>query len=266
MTGPDDSVKHVDVGRANGVFTLALNRPEVRNALNTRARIELAHAIKAAAVDDDIRVVVVTGKGGAFSSGGDIGEMGTGRTPIESRNRMRAMLETVIAPLWRLEKPTIAAVDGFAYGAGLSLALACDLIIAGESARFSMAFVKVGLVPDCGSLFFLPRVVGINRAKDLVFTGRALSAHEAAEIGLVNRVVPDGELQESVNDFAHELAGGAPVALGLMKTILNRSLSTAFDEFLELESLAVAIASSTDDHLEGISAFRAKRPPTFRGH
>jgi 2-(1,2-epoxy-1,2-dihydrophenyl)acetyl-CoA isomerase len=163
----------------------------------------------------------------------------------------------------RLEKPVIAAVNGLAVGAGFNLALAADIIIAAEEATFSQIFVQVGLVPDTGGLYFLTRLVGLNKAKELCFTGRRLSAREAAELGIANRVVPAGELMAASQALAAEIAAGPSAAIGLMKTLLNQSSTSTLDEMIELESYAQALAASTAEHRESILAFQEKRRPQF---
>jgi 2-(1,2-epoxy-1,2-dihydrophenyl)acetyl-CoA isomerase len=247
----------------NGVATVTLNRPEALNALNQALKRDLAKVICRIADDPEVRCMVLTGAGRAFSAGGDIKEMDPLRTPIGSRDRLRHTLLEVLRPLVRLEKPVIAAVNGLAVGAGFNLALAADIIIAAEDAMFSQIFVQVGLVPDTGGLYFLTRLVGLNKVKELCFTGRRLSGREAAEMGIANRAVPGGELMAASQEVAAEIAAGPSTAIGLMKTLLNQSSTSTFDEMLELESYAQALAASTSDHREGILAFKEKRRPQF---
>ncbi|MGH6626909.1 MAG: enoyl-CoA hydratase/isomerase family protein, partial [Burkholderiaceae bacterium] len=186
-------------------------------------------------------------------------------TPLQGRHKLHRMLTRVLMPLVRLEKPVIAAVNGAAVGSGMNLALACDISIASDHAKFSQAFVKVGLVPDTGALYLLTRLIGLNRAKELCFTGRMLGASEAHALGLVNEVVAADELMPRATALAQELARGATAAIGLTKSLLNLAPTASLEELVELESYALAVALSTDDHREGLLAFREKRAPRFRG-
>lgn len=253
---------------ADGVATVTLNRPAALNAFSVPMQRELAVLIPQLAGDDAVRAVILTGAGRAFCAGGDIGEMEAvaDPVPLAGRNKLHRMLTTVLMPLLRLEKPVIAAVNGAAVGAGMNLALAADITLVAETATFGQVFVKVGLVPDTGGLYLLTRLIGLNRAKELCFTGRMVSAREALELGLVNRVVaPDG-LMPAALALAQELARGATAAIGLTKSLLNMAPTASLEEMAEFESYALAVVLSTDDHREGIRAFREKRSPQFRGH
>ena len=250
---------------ARAVATIRLTRVETRNALDTTLKRELAEVVERAATDSTVRAVVLSGSGDAFSAGSDVSEMGLNTDPVTSRSRQRTLLSTVCLPLAEMEKPTIAAVNGHCYGSGLSLMLACDLALVAEDATFSCAFVKLGLVPDCGALYFLPRRVPMSVAKELVFTGRVFGAEEALILGLVNRVVPTTELAEDAGRLAANLAAGPTVALGIAKTLLDRSLHLGARDFAELEALATATAFSTDDHHAARQAFSTRSTPTFSG-
>lgn len=250
-----------------GVATVTLNRPAVLNAFSVPMQQELAVVIAQISADDAVRAVILTGAGRAFCAGGDIGEMegAPEPVPLDGRRKLHRMLTTVLMPLVRLEKPVIAAVNGAAVGAGMNLALAADIVIASEAARFSQAFVKVGLVPDTGGLYLLSRLVGLSRAKELCFTGRMLTAAQAAEFGLVNEVVPADQLMATATALARQLAAGATAAIGLTKSLLNMAHTATLEEMAEFEAYALAVVLSTDDHREGIRAFREKRAPRFSG-
>jgi 2-(1,2-epoxy-1,2-dihydrophenyl)acetyl-CoA isomerase len=213
----------------------------------------------------EVRAVLVTGAGRAFCSGGDIAQMDPDRPPRESRRRMLKLLHEVFIPLAQLEKPVVAAVNGHAHGAGLSLAMACDLVFAARSAQFSLAFARLGLIPDCGALYFLPRLVGPARAKELVFSARRFGAEEAAELGLVHRVVDDAELLPTALEQARALAHGPTVALSMAKRLLDQSSMLSIDDMAELEAYGQSVAVATVDHREGVAAFHEKRQAEFSG-
>ena len=246
-----------------GVATLRLNRPQALNALSSTLKDELRDAIAAAAGDAEVRCVLLTGAGRAFCAGGDVKEMAAARTPLAVRAGMRRTLNTIVIPLARMPKPVIAAVNGFAVGAGFNLALAADMIIAAESAVFSQIFVQVALVPDYGGLYFLTRAVGLNRAKELCFTGRKLTATEGAEFGFVNRVVPDAELMDTAIALARQIARGPSTSLSLTKSLLNMASTCTLDEMADMEAFAQALAAADPDHQEGLKAFAEKRPPRY---
>lgn len=218
------------------------------------------------AVQDDatIRAVVVTGAGKGFCAGGDLFYILSLPSPVAARDFVMRAGHTV-AMLMELNKPVIAMVNGVAAGAGFNLALACDIVFCAQSARFGQSFAKVGLVPDCGGMYLLPRVVGIHKAKELMFTGDLIDAATAEKLGVVNRVVPDGELVRVTYDFARRLAQGAPVALSLMKRAINRSVNMDLSDVLELEADLQSLCTQTQDHKEGVAAFKEKRAPVFCG-
>jgi 2-(1,2-epoxy-1,2-dihydrophenyl)acetyl-CoA isomerase len=243
------------------IATIILNRPEVLNALSPEMIDELISALNDAKDDKDVRVVIITGAGRAFSAGGDL-------NAIKNYEKLEVMLKGVneiVRLLASMEKPVIAAVNGIAVGAGLSLALACDIIIASDQSRFGSAFVRVGLVPDTGATFYLPRCVGLHLAKELAFTGRMIDANEAQRIGLVNRVVPASELQATVDSLAKVLADGPPIAVGLTKKLLNRSPNVSLENALDYETCAQLVCARTEDFKEGVSAALEKRRPKFAG-
>lgn len=264
MTQPFQTIRY-EV--AEGVATVTLNRPQVLNAFSVPMQAELAEAIQEIAGDASVRAVVLTGAGRGFCAGGDIAEMGDpgDGSPVARRHKIKRMLDTVLMPLVRLEKPVIAAVHGAAVGAGMNLALAADIVYAADNAKFSQIFVKVGLAPDTGGLYLLTRLVGLSQAKELCFTGRMVGAQEALELGLVNRVVPAERVLAQAQALARELAQGPSIAIGLTKSLLNRSGTATLEEMSELEPYALAMTLSTADHREGILAFQEKREPRFRG-
>lgn len=247
------------------VGTITLARPEAMNALNRQLKDELGATLRAIAADREVGAVVLTGEGRAFSAGGDIVQMEPTRGPMATRAHMHHLLQTVVLPLARLEKPVVAAVNGHCHGLGMSLALACDIAYAARGAVFSMAFTRVGLVPDGAAIYFLPRIVGLNRAKELVLTARRFSAAEALELGVVSRVVDDEALMEEAFATARTLASGATLALGLSKRLLDQAPLLSLEEAAEREAQAQALMMATEDHAEGVAAFRERRTPAFRG-
>jgi 2-(1,2-epoxy-1,2-dihydrophenyl)acetyl-CoA isomerase len=257
------------VEKAGNVCTVTLNRPDSLNALNDAMTAELAKVVRQLQDDDQVRCVVFTGAGRAFSSGQDLGDLkkkyADPKFVPHLSDDLRRRYNPIIRGLRELEKPVLAAVNGVAAGAGLSLALACDLRIASNKASFIEVFVNVGLVPDSGNTFFLPRLVGLGKALELCFTGNKLSAAEALTLGLVNKVVPVEELSKATAEFADRLAKLPTRALGLMKGLLYRSLNSDVDAMLEAEADAQETAALTADHREGVTAFFEKRPAKFQG-
>ena len=249
---------------AEGVLTVTLNQPGSLNALNRRLKEELLAALKAAERDRAVRSVILTGAGRAFSSGQDLKETGAEGAPdlgIEIRERYIPL----ILAMRRMEKPIVGAINGPAAGAGCSLALACDVRIAAEGATFIQAFGRVGLVPDSGSSWFLPRLIGVAAAAEMIFTTEPVDAPMAQRIGLVNRVVPAGRLLEEAHLVAARLAAASPVALALAKRALNFSLEHGLAETMEFEAQLQSVAGRSEDHAEGVAAFLERRPPRFPG-
>lgn len=247
---------------ADGVATLTLNRPQYKNALNGPMRDALRDAVQQIRADRTVRAVVLRGAGTDFCSGGDIRAMNVTAADA-GRNRMDD-LHGWIALLVDLDRPVVAAVDGVAYGAGFSLALLADFIVATPRARFCMPFMKVGLVPDCGALYTLPRVVGLARARDLVFSAREVGAEEARQIGAVFEIVGQEQLHVRADQLARGLAGASPTAFALTKRALNQSNGADVRAMLELESLGQGIAFTTDYHHEAVRRFKEKEPPLFQ--
>lgn len=246
----------------DGVLTVTLNRPQVKNAMNDQMWDELLETFRRVGSDPAIRVLVITGAEGAFCSGADLS--GSGGLMSQPLVHMRHVGDVALA-LHRLPKPTIAKVGGVAAGAGCNLALGCDLIVASDNARFSEIFARRGLSIDFGGSWILPRLVGLHKAKELAFFAEVISAQDAKEIGIVNRVVPSAELDALVADWARRLADGPPLALSMTKTLLNASLSATMDEALEDEARSQAVNLRTEDTAEAMRAFVEKRPPSFKG-
>jgi 2-(1,2-epoxy-1,2-dihydrophenyl)acetyl-CoA isomerase len=209
--------------------------------------------------------VLLTGEGRAFCAGGDLSEMDPGLLPQQARLRQDQLLRTLFIPLAQFPKPVVAAINGHAHGGGLSLALACDVVLAAEGSQMSLGYVHRGLVPDCGILHFLPRIVGTARAKELLLTGRRFDAQEALDMGLIVQVCPPEVLMSKAREIAHGFAHGATIALGMTKTLVDRSLETTFEQMSELESFSQAVCRVSEDHREGITAFTEKRDAIFNG-
>jgi len=247
------------------IRTLTIENQARRNAIPHAGWLALAEHVEEFAASDQ-RVLVLTGAGGDFCSGADLGadvDAVTG-TPA-MRFRWMADVERAARALHTVPKPTVAAVDGVAVGAGMNLALSCDVVVATDRARFAELFVKRGLTVDFGGTWILPRLVGIARAKELVLTGRMVDAAEALDVGLVSRVVPADDLGDAVSGLAAELAAGAPLAQRFAKEAVNAAFEMSFGEALAFESRAQAICLSSEDAMEGIGAFLAKRDPEFTG-
>lgn len=248
----------------SGVAAITLNRPEVYNALNDEITFELQDVFKKVGKDDAVRVLVVTGEGKAFCSGQDLKE--AAKFPIRSFSDSVAKRYNPLVRLMRqMPKPIICRLNGIAAGAGCSLALACDLIVASEEAVLVEAFVNIGLVLDSGSSYFLPRLVGSSKAFELASMGNKIKAVEALALGLVNKVVPSAQLDEAVKTYTDYYAHAPTKAIGLMKQMLNKSHAASLDEMLEYEALCQDIAGNSADHKEGIAAFMEKRKPDFKG-
>jgi 2-(1,2-epoxy-1,2-dihydrophenyl)acetyl-CoA isomerase len=255
----------LDLTIEDGLATLVLDRPDSLNALNLQMKEDLAEVLRVLADSAEVRAVLLTGAGRAFSSGGDIKEMDPERDPETVRRRLSKVTREIVIPLARLDKPVIGAVNGHAHGAGLALALACDILYAADSAVLSMAFARIGLGPDCAATFLLARAVGLSSAKEMMFTGRRLSAAEALELGLVSHVVPAEELMATAGAAAQQLASGPTVALAAAKRLLNEAAIHSIEDAAELEAFSQALAVNSDDHREGVAAFAEKREPRFRG-
>lgn len=257
------AMETLHVERADGVVTVTLNRPERKNAMSPSMFGELRATFRDISADPERdRVVVVTGAGGDFCSGADLSTLGD--VKVHQLHWMRQVGEACAA-LHALPQPVIAKVVGVAVGAGANLALGCDLIVASDDARFSEIFSRRGLSIDFGGSYVLPRLIGIHKAKELAFFADIISAKEAEEFGIVNRVVPASEIDAFVADWAARLAAGPPLALSMTKRLLNQSLQVTVEQALEGEAQAQSVNFRSADTAEAIAAFSEKRDPVFRG-
>ncbi len=248
----------------NYVATVRMNRDETRNALEYQLRMDLVDCFEKFSEQDDIRVVILTGSKNAFNAGGDLRELRRGLTVGRARKYLLHASNIVLA-IRNLEKPVIASVNGAAMGAGFSIAMACDLVIASSEAEFSMSFVERAAIPDLGATYFAPRLMGLQKAKELAFTGRRPSAHELAELGVINYVTSPEDLKKKALDLAHQIAEGPPLTMGLTKKLLNMSWNLSLEDALELEAQSQAECFQSEDHMEGVKAFFEKKTPQFKG-
>jgi 2-(1,2-epoxy-1,2-dihydrophenyl)acetyl-CoA isomerase len=261
--------KPILVDVSDHIATITLNRPERLNALGGAMREQLYEAMLRLADDADVRVVTITGAGRAFCSGGDVKEMServdSGAPSRRDGVEVQPIREKILAVMRSVPKPVIAVVNGVAAGAGFNLALGCDMRIASERASFSQAFVKRGLHPDWGGTYFLAHMLGTARACEYIFSGDMISAQQADQWGLVNRVVPHDKLAEQAREWAQRLADGPPVVIALAKRGIYRSMESDLASALEFEAYAQRVVWGTEDAAEGIKAFVEKRPPAFKG-
>ncbi|MBT4584551.1 MAG: 2-(1,2-epoxy-1,2-dihydrophenyl)acetyl-CoA isomerase [Phycisphaerae bacterium] len=256
----------ISISSIDGVCTITMQRPDVLNAFDNTLTTELAKALKDASRNEEVRVVIITGNGRAFSSGQDLADLKAKYVPgyePHLSGDLKKRYDPIVRTIHNMEKPVIASVNGVAAGAGCSLALACDMRIASEHASFIEVFINVGLIPDSGSTWTLPRLIGFGRAMELCCTGRPVKAEEALAIGLVNQVVPVEELEDATQKLATRLASLPAKAISLTKRLLNQSFENDFTEQLNQEAFAQETAGRTDDHFEGVVAFIEKRKPNF---
>jgi len=249
------------------VAIIAINRPNVRNALSIETGKEIIAALNESSKDNEVRAIVITGTGSAFCSGVDLpqGESILDMTPVEIREEIYSVFQGVIRSIVEMPKPIIASVNGPAIGAGFDLCISCDIRIASERAKFSEYFVRIGTLPGMGGMFFLPQLVGIGKANELAFTGDIIDGIEAERIGLVNKVVPEDELEEATRKFVNKLARGATKAIGMMKMGIRRGIGSNFSSELEFASFAQSVCLKTEDAREGFSSALEKRRPEFKG-
>jgi enoyl-CoA hydratase/carnithine racemase len=259
--------EQIDVIDDGGITTITLNRPEKLNALAGHMRRDLAEALEAAGSDRAVNVVVITGVGRAFCSGGDVAAMADliERGDADEFSRLLGSARRVVTAIRHMSKPVIASINGPAFGAGFNLALACDLRIASSNATFSQSFAKVGLHPDWGGTYFLPRLVTPNKACELFFLGNTIDAEEAQRLGLINFVVPASELEAETRRLAERLRDAPAIAIGAAKQAVYMSQSAELEEMLRYETEAQMRCFDSDDGAEGVRAFLEKRPPKFTG-
>jgi 2-(1,2-epoxy-1,2-dihydrophenyl)acetyl-CoA isomerase len=250
---------------STGIFTITLNRPEVYNAFNEQLTTDLIEAFKEAAKNDEIRVVVLTGAGKAFCSGQDLKDAPTGNGKRSLRDSLERRYNPLIRAIRKLSKPVIASVNGVAAGAGASLALACDYRIMSEHAKLIEVFVRIGLVPDSGSSWFLVKNCGVARAFELAALGEDISAQKAIELNLANKVVPAAELESETLKIATAFATGPTKAYGYIKRMMDRAAAVSLDEALDYEVFMQDAAGRTQDYTNAVEAFKEKRKPEYLG-
>ncbi|MGE7778897.1 enoyl-CoA hydratase/isomerase family protein [Peribacillus sp. NPDC097264] len=253
--------RHIETIIENRICLVKLNRPENRNALTNEMRHELIYLFKTLRHDDSVKVVILTGGGKVFSAGGDLKSL-KGMDAIQGRKRLQ-MGHEMIESIMQLEKPVISAINGAAAGAGMSLALASDMIVATRSSFFVQSFLKVGLIPDLGSIHFLPRLIGRQRAFELMLLGEKVTAEQAYDLGFINRLVEDNSLLDEAYSIAEKLAEGPDIAIGFTKRLINQSVHADIGETFELEGFVQGLCFESKHFQEGVNAFFEKRTPQF---
>jgi 2-(1,2-epoxy-1,2-dihydrophenyl)acetyl-CoA isomerase len=257
--------KNIIFSIENQVAKISLNRPDVLNSFNYHMADEVIMAFMHCKENKNIRAIILTGEGRAFCAGQDL-EEATGLNAPSIDKIIEHTYNPILEAIRSIEKPVICAVNGVAAGAGANIAIACDITIASESSKFIQSFTNIGLIPDSGGTFFLPRLIGHQKASMLMFSGDKISAKEAEEIGMIYKCVSDSELQIVCNDIALKLAKKPTKSIGLTKKLLNSSFSNNLNEQLEIEKKSQAISAKTEDHIEGIKAFFEKRKPNYKGN
>jgi 2-(1,2-epoxy-1,2-dihydrophenyl)acetyl-CoA isomerase len=251
---------------ADRIATITLNRPDKLNAFTRPMLAAWADALAEAQRDDGVHVVIVTGAGRAFCAGGDVGRMGEARPgALDLKNELWEQVHRIPKTLEAMDKPVLAMVNGLAVGAGMGMCVMCDVRVASDQARFATGYVGVGLVPGDGDTYFLPRLVGSAKALELFWTGDFIDAAEAHRLGIVNRVVPAAELREATYELARRIAAGPQVPIRMIKRLVYQSARLDLRTHLDLVSSHMAVVRQTEDHVEGVRAFKEKRPPKFQG-
>ncbi len=256
--------KSVLLEKRGGIATITLNRPDAMNSLNQELVDDFLAALSSVQQDPEVRAIVLTGSGKAFCAGGDLFYLVSIKGEIAARKFIE-QAGSIITAIMEMEKPVIAMVNGVAAGAGFNLALACDIIFCSKTARFGQSFIKVGLIPDCGGLYLLPRAVGTHKAKELMFTAELIDAETALELGIINQLLEPELLVAATYEFAERMVKAAPIAVGLIKKMVNRSGNIDLASTLEFEADHQAKCMQTEDHQEGVKAFKEKRAPLFHG-
>jgi 2-(1,2-epoxy-1,2-dihydrophenyl)acetyl-CoA isomerase len=256
--------------KEDGVAILTLNRPDKMNAFTTEMYEAVRRACDEIRDDDSVNVLIITGAGRAFSAGSDarsrLAAKAEGARTEEARSDLLNPVMLFLAPaVWNIGKPTIAAVNGVAVGAGLSIALLCDIRIASEKARFGAAWVNMGLIPDCGATYLLPKVIGTSKALEMIYTGDIIDVAEAERVGLVSKVVPPDDLMQTARDLANRIAKGPSIAIELAKRAVHKSLVNDLETQLNFELYAQNVCRGTEDNKEAVKAFMEKRKPAFKG-
>ena len=256
--------KYIIYEKTDGIATITLNRPEALNAFSKDVADEVLQALEDIRNDENMRVVILTGAGEkAFSAGADIKAM-KGMNALKARE-LSLMGERICNALENLEKPVIAAINGYALGGGLEVAMSCDIRIASENARMGQTEINIGLIPGWGGTQRLTRLIGATRAKELIYSGKIIDAKTAEQLGILNMVVPADKFKETIRQFAAELASKAPVALKVAKALINKGAEISLDAAIALEREGFGVVASTEDLQEGVAAFTEKRKPTFKG-
>jgi len=253
----------ITLQKQGAVAVMTLDNPSALNALSPDMRREMEQRVIEVRDDAEVRALVITGAGDAFCSGGDIRTFGSAGA-LAMRDRLRQQHRVTLG-LYTLEKPVIAAVNGLAYGVGFNIALLADVIVASETARFCQSYSRVGMIPDGGGLYLLARIVGTQRAKEMILLSDVIDAAQAKSLGIVREVHPPAQLMEQAMALAQRLAQGPTRAFGLDKVLLARGLSMGLEDFLELEASAEAVIMQSEDHVNAVAAFRSKTPPRFSG-
>ena len=262
IKGDEDMLReHLLTEISNQVLLVTLNRPESLNAFSPDMIADLTNTIVDVRRNPQIRAIVIRGAGRSFSAGGDVKSMGQS-TAVQMYDHVGKLNECILA-MDACEVPIIAAVHGFAAGAGFNLALACDLIVAADDSQFAMSFSKVGLISDGGGSYFLPKLVGPHLAKQLFFSAEPISAERLHQLGVVNHIFPLNQLEEEVIKIADKLAHGPTKAYGMMKKLVSHSFTASLEEILEQERITQTLMGTTEDHIEGVTAFKEKRQPKY---